>query len=75
VNQSWLSDDELAEATHRRRFTAQARALERMGVPFVRRPDGSLLVGRDAMEAALSRGGAIVGTQTPANGLTWSKRA
>lgn len=71
---AWLSDSELIEATHRRKFCAQARALERMGVPFVRRPDGSLLVSRQALEAVL-RGGAIVGTNTSANGLKWSKRA
>jgi Domain of unknown function (DUF4224) len=72
---AWLSDDELVEATHRRMFTAQARALERMGVPFVRRPDGSLLVSRQALEDVLQRGSAIVRRQPPANGLNWSKRA
>lgn len=56
---AWLSDAELVEATHRRQYTAQGRALTRMGVPFQRRPDGSLLVSRTAMEAALS-GSAIV---------------
>lgn len=70
----WLSDAELVDATHRARPSAQARALDRIGVHYVRRPDGSLLVSRDALEAVL-RGGAIVGTQTPANGLKWSKRA
>lgn len=75
MSASWLSDDELRDATRRRKFCAQAKALERMGVPFVRRPDGSLLVSRDALESVLRRGGAIVGTQAPANGLNWSKRA
>jgi hypothetical protein len=70
----WLSDDELRHATHRARPSAQAKALQRMGVPFQRRPDGSLLVGRAAMTAALS-GSAIVNPKSPANGLNWSKRA
>jgi hypothetical protein len=70
----WLSDAELLEATHRARPTAQARALQRMGVPFQKRPDGSLLVSRTALEAALS-GSAIVRPNAPANGLNWSKRA
>jgi hypothetical protein len=71
---AWLSDDELRDATHRRKFSAQATALQRMGVPFVRRPDGSLLVSRQALEDVLRRGSAIVRPQAPANGLNWSKR-
>lgn len=70
----WLSDAELQDATHRARPTAQARALVRMGVPYQTRPDGSLLVSRAAMEAALS-GSAIVRQKPSANGLNWSKRA
>jgi hypothetical protein len=69
----WLSDEEMQRATGRARPSAQARALQRMGVPFQRRPDGSLLVSRAALESALS-GSAIVRHQ-PANGLNWSRSA
>lgn len=41
------------------RFRAQARALDRLGIPYKRRPDGSLLVSRLAYERALC------GTHTP----------
>lgn len=71
----WLTDNELIDATHRRQFTAQARALQRMGVPFVRRPDGSLLVSREALDAVLCRGTVLSFVQAPTNGLNWSKRA
>lgn len=70
----WLTDDEVREATCRRQPSAQARALQRMGVPFIRRPDGSLLVGRQAIERALA-GAATMGGQPASNGLTWSKSA
>jgi hypothetical protein len=69
----WLTDLELRDATHRTRPSAQARVLTGMGVTFRRRPDGSLLVGRDAISAALMGGKAVA---TPvANGLNWSKSA
>lgn len=71
----WLSDDELREATCRRQPSAQARALQRMGVRFLRRPDGTLLVGRQAIEKALSGEPATMGTSTASNGLKWRKRA
>ena len=58
----WLTDAELIDATHRRQPCAQARALAGMGVPFLRRPDGTLLVSRQALEAALS--GAPAATTT-----------
>jgi hypothetical protein len=70
----WLSDDELVEATRRARPSAQARVLGRMGVPFQKRADGSLLVSRSAIETALC-GSAIVRHKSSANGLNWSKRA
>lgn len=65
----WLTDAELQDATHRTRPTAQAKALKALGVPFGRRLDGTLLVGRDAMASALA------GHKTPvaANGPRWSK--
>lgn len=68
----WLTDAELVAATHRTQPAAQARALTAMGVPSRRRPDGTLLVSRAALEDALSRNiGA--GRAPPANGLNWSR--
>ena len=69
----WLSDAEVADATHRRQPASQAKMLERMGVPYQRRPDGTLLVGRTAMEAALA--GSTMPAKASANGLNWSKLA
>ncbi len=65
----WLTDVELREATRRTRPSAQARVLATLGVPYRRRPDGTLLVGRDAMV------GALAGRRAPptTNGLNWSK--
>lgn len=71
----WLTDDELREATCRRQPSAQARALQRMGVSFLRRPDGTLLVGRQALEQALSGAPATMANQPASNGLKWRKRA
>ncbi len=68
----WLTDDELRAATHRRRPLAQARALSAIGVPFKRRPDGTLLVGREAITSALSGAGSA--RPPPANGLIWSRQ-
>lgn len=75
---TWLSDDELADATRRRQPAAQARVLTRWGVPFRRRPDGTLLVVRTGFE------GAVMGAVSPAaaardsaagssKGIRWSK--
>jgi len=48
-----LDDEELQRITKRTQPAAQARFLRRMNVHFVRRMDGSLLVGRAAMERAM----------------------
>jgi hypothetical protein len=68
----WLSDAEVADATRRRQPAAQARVLTSWGVPYHRRPDGSLQVGRAAMEAAMLRS-TIQPSQplAPANGLNF----
>jgi hypothetical protein len=66
----WLSDAEVGDATRRIYPAAQARVLESWGVPYQRRPDGTLQVGRAAMEAAMS--GATMRAKPAANGLTWS---
>lgn len=69
---TWLSDDELRRLTHRERYTAQARVLDSWGVPYRRRPDGTLLVGRAALDAALT------GQSRPSqasNGIQWRRTA
>ncbi len=71
-----LTDDELLSLTHLRRPSAQARALKAMAVPYRTRPDGSLLVGRQAAERALSAPAPVeAGRQAAANGLRWSRTA
>lgn len=47
LTDTWLTPDELADLTGRKRWTAQCRALAQMGVPF--RPNG---VGRPLVERA-----------------------
>ena len=49
-----LSPSDLVELTRRERPAAQARVLQRLGIPFKIHPsDGVLLVARDAATAAL----------------------
>ncbi|MDP9895328.1 hypothetical protein J2W32_004426 [Variovorax boronicumulans] len=48
-----LDDDELQRITGYRKPASQARFLEGMRVAYQRRKDGSLVVGRAAMERAL----------------------
>ena len=70
-----LADAEIEDITRRRRPAAQARALDRLQVPYTRRLDGTLLVGRDAMKRALcGRAEKEIGDDA-ANGLNWSKKA
>ena len=54
-----LTPAELYELTGRRRCDAQARALDHMGVPYSRRPDGTLAVLRVAVERLLGGVGTI----------------
>lgn len=42
----WLSEAEIAKITRRIKPSAQARVLDAMGVPYRRRLDGSIFVGR-----------------------------
>lgn len=65
----FLSDEELFQATHRLRPSAQMRWLSRIGVRAERRPDGTLIVGRLALERALS--GESQPLSEAANGLSW----
>lgn len=72
--ETWLTDEEVEDATRRRQPAAQARVLKTWNVPFERRADGTLFVTRKAIEAA--RSGSTIGERKPAsNGLLWSKRA
>lgn len=45
----WLSESELYELTRKRYAAWQARALKAMGIPYVQRQDGSLVVMRADM--------------------------
>jgi hypothetical protein len=69
----WLSDAEVRDATRRKYPACQAKVLTSWGVPFLRRPDGTLQVGRAAMEA-VQAGGRMDG-KPAANGLNWSRTA
>jgi hypothetical protein len=71
VSSLWLSDAEVADATRRKYPAAQARVLDGWKVPYQRRPDGTLQVGRAAMEAAMA--GGTMARKPAANGLTWSR--
>lgn len=48
-----LSELDVRELTGKTRPSAQVRALQVMGIPYVRRPDGSLAVHRANVDAAL----------------------
>ncbi len=67
----WLSDEELVDLTGRRQPAAQIRVLDGWCIPHVRRPDGSLVVGRAAVVARLG-----LDEEPPkpvANGLNWTR--
>lgn len=50
----YLTGNEIREISGGRiRFSAQARALDQLAIPYKKRPDGSLLVSRLAYEHAL----------------------
>jgi hypothetical protein len=70
-----LADAEIRDITHRRQPAAQARALDRLQVPYSRRLDGTLLVGRDAMKRALGGPTKKEPGGDAANGLNWNKKA
>jgi hypothetical protein len=72
VTTTWLTDEEVADVTRRRQPCAQARVLSGWGVPHRRRPDGTLLVGRAAVEAALTGARQQAGAS---NGINWRRQA
>lgn len=49
----YLSTEELIELTHRKRPSAQRRALKSMGIDNLVRPDGTLVVLRSSVEIAV----------------------
>lgn len=53
MSEIFLTVDQLVELTGRRRSTAQKNALQMMGVDFLIRPDGSLVVSRRNVEELL----------------------
>lgn len=62
-----LSDEQLVALTHRQRPSAQARILQRLGIPFRYHPtDGGLLVSTAAAEAVIA--GREVGAQAQSAG-------
>jgi hypothetical protein len=50
-----LSPDELVTLTLRRRNRAQAAVLDSLGIPYRRRPDGSIVVFRRDLEQPTPR--------------------
>jgi hypothetical protein len=55
VSDTWLSPDEVCELTAVKRWSAQCRALARMGVPFRPNAVGRPLVERDAVLAGKTK--------------------
>lgn len=49
----FLTDEELQDLTRRERYSAQVRALRRMGIEHRIRPDGSVLVLRSHVDNLL----------------------
>lgn len=60
---TFLTDDEVAHLTGKRRASAQVRALLAMGIGFERRPDGSPVVLRSAIEPSNDTPGKVVEPQ------------
>lgn len=53
MSEIFLTSEELVELTGRRRSSAQKNALRMMGVDFLIRPDGTLVVSRRNVEELL----------------------
>jgi len=47
----WVSHEELVGFTHLKRYSAQARVLDRHGIKHTRRPDGSIALRREELDA------------------------
>jgi hypothetical protein len=48
-----LTNDEIVELTEKTRHSAQRRVLEKLGIKFTPRPDGTLIVARAHRDAVL----------------------
>jgi hypothetical protein len=62
----WLNDAELADLTHKAKPSAQARALQAMGIPYTKRPDGTLVVLRRNLDASTEKRQASPALRLPA---------
>lgn len=60
-----LSRDELAELTGKATPAAQARVLDAIRVPYLKRPDGSIIVSRVVVETVLGQQAAQQRTGRP----------
>lgn len=47
----WVSHEELVGFTHLKRYSAQARVLDHHGIKHTRRPDGSIALRREELDA------------------------
>jgi hypothetical protein len=54
---TFLTEEELRHVTGRRRYRAQIRALARMGIAHIVRPDGRPIVTRQSLEVSVSGAG------------------
>jgi len=70
----FLTCDELAELTQRQRPSKQREVLLQLGIPFKLRPDGSIVVLRAAMEAALGYATPHEKPRSPALRLSEARR-
>jgi hypothetical protein len=53
LRETFLTDEELRYITGRSRYRAQVRALGRMGIGYIVRPDGRPIVTREALEVSV----------------------
>lgn len=52
----WVSHEELVGFTHKQRYSAQAKVLDVEGLKYTRRPDGSIALRQEELDAhTLSR--------------------
>lgn len=58
-----LTDTELRELTRKQRPSAQARALDFMRIPYMRRHDGSLAVFRAHLDSAIPASARLSGPE------------
>ncbi len=69
-----LTPDEIVQLTARKRRQKQCDVLRQMGIPFVIHPDGTPVVLRAAMEAALGYATTKKGSPSPSLRLPQARR-